>query len=130
MNNLGFGYRKTDYNIRCTYKDGAWGDLEVSDSEYFTMHMAASAIHYGQEAFEGLKAFRGKRRQNRVFRMDENAKRMQIRQRNLMARFPQEKFMEAVTKAVKLNERLFHHTSRELRCTFARCCLAQAPNLV
>jgi branched-chain amino acid aminotransferase len=74
---LGFGYMKTDYNIRCTYKNGTWGELEVSDSEYVTIHMAATAIHYGQESFEGLKAFRGKDNKIRIFRMDENAKRMQ-----------------------------------------------------
>ena len=105
-NNLGFGYRKTDYNIRCTYKDGVWGDLEVSDSEFFAMHISATAIHYGQESFEGLKAFRGKDGKIRIFRMDENAKRMQdSADGTMMARFPKEKFMEAVIKVVKLNER-------------------------
>lgn len=104
--NLGFGYMKTDYNIRCTYKNGAWGDLEVSDSEMVTMHMAATCIHYGQESFEGLKAFRGKDGKIRVFRMDENAKRMQDSSLGtMMAVLPIEKFEEAVVKAVKLNER-------------------------
>ena len=104
--NLGFGYMKTDYNIRCTYKDGAWGDLEVSDSEMVTMHMAATCIHYGQESFEGLKAFRGADNKIRVFRMDENAKRMQDSSMGtMMAVLPIEKFEEAVVKAVKLNER-------------------------
>jgi len=105
-NNLGFGYIKTDYNIRCNYKNGAWGDLEVSDSEYFPMHIAATAIHYGQESFEGLKAFRGKDGKVRIFRMDENARRMQDSSAGtLMARLPLEKFMEAVVKVVKLNEK-------------------------
>lgn len=58
--NLSFSYMKTDYNVRCTYKDGKWGEIEVSDSEYVPMHIAASCLHYGQESFEGLKAFRGK----------------------------------------------------------------------
>ena len=104
--NLGFGYMKTDYNIRCTYKDGAWGELEVSDSEMVTMHMAATCIHYGQESFEGLKAFRGADNKIRIFRMDENAKRMQDSSMGtMMAVLPVEKFEEAVVKAVKLNER-------------------------
>ncbi len=103
---LGFGYMKTDYNIRCTYKDGAWGELEVSDSEYLTMHMAATCIHYGQEAFEGLKAFRGKDGKIRIFRMNDNAKRLQDScEGTMMAELPVEKFEEAVIKAVKLNER-------------------------
>lgn len=104
--NLAFGYMKTDYNIRCTYSNGAWGELEVSDSEYVNMHMAATCIHYGQEAFEGLKAFRGKDGKIRVFRMDENAKRLQDScEGTMMAKLPLEKFQEAVVKAVKLNER-------------------------
>ena len=103
---LGFGYMKTDYNIRCTYKNGSWGELEVSDSEQVTMHMAATALHYGQEAFEGLKAFRGKDDKIRVFRMDENAKRLQDScAGTMMAVLPVEKFEEAVIKAVKLNAR-------------------------
>lgn len=104
--NIGFGYMKTDFNVRCTYKDGAWGKLEVSDSEMVTMHMAATCIHYGQESFEGLKAFRGQDGKIRIFRMDENAKRMQDSSHGtMMAVLPIEKFEEAVLKVVKLNER-------------------------
>lgn len=104
--NLAFGYMKTDYNIRCTYSNGAWGELEVSDSEYVNMHMAATCIHYGQEAFEGLKAFKGKDGKVRVFRMAENAKRLQDScEGTMMAKLPLDKFQEAVVKAVKLNER-------------------------
>ena len=104
--NLAFGYMKSDFNIRCTYKNGAWGDLEVHDSEYMTLHMAATALHYGQESFEGLKAFRGKDGKIRIFRMRDNALRMQdSSEGTVMAKVPVEKFEEAVVKAVKLNER-------------------------
>ena len=103
---LSFGYVKTDYNVRCYYRDGKWGELEVSSSEIINIHMAATCLHYGQEAFEGLKAFRGKDGKVRVFRMDENAKRLQSSSRGIkMAEFPVEKFEEAVRKVVKLNER-------------------------
>ena len=104
---LGFGYRKADYNVRCTYKDGKWGELRVSDSEEVTMHMAATVLHYGQACFEGLKAFRGKDGKIRVFRMDENAKRMQNSCNTiLMQPLPGGLFEEAVKKVVKLNEHL------------------------
>lgn len=56
---LPFGYVPTDYNVRCTYRDGKWGEIEVSQSPTIDMHIAATALHYGQEIFEGLKAFRG-----------------------------------------------------------------------
>lgn len=101
---IGFGYKKTNYNIRCYYKNGEWGDLEVSDSEYINIHMAATSLHYGQEAFEGLKAFMGKDGKVRIFRMEENAKRMQSSSDGiLMPRFPIDKFKEAVITAVKRN---------------------------
>jgi len=104
--NIGFGYMKTDFNIRCTYSEGKWGELEVHESEFLTLHMAATSLHYGQESFEGLKAFRGKDGKIRVFRMKDNALRMQdSSDGTMMARVPVEIFEEAVLKAVKLNER-------------------------
>ncbi len=104
--NLPFGYIKTDYNVRCTYKDGAWGEVEVTDSEYINIHMAATCLHYGQEIFEGLKAFKGKDGKIRIFRLEENAKRIQRSANGIkMAPLPVEKFREMVEKVVKLNER-------------------------
>ena len=103
--NLSFGYMKTNYNVRCTYKDGKWGEIEVTDSERVELHMAATCLHYGQEIFEGLKAFRGKDGKIRIFRLEENAKRIQ-RSANgvLMAPIPEDLFCEMVKKVVKLNE--------------------------
>ena len=104
--NLPFGYFKTDYNVRCYYRDGAWGELEVSSSEYVSLHIAATCLHYGQEAFEGLKVFRGVDGKVRIFRWEENAKRMQNSAFGIMmANVPEELFKEAVFKAVKLNEK-------------------------
>jgi len=104
--NLGFGYMKTDFNIRCTYSDGKWGELEVHESEFLSLHMAATSLHYGQESFEGLKAFLGVDGKIRIFRMKDNALRMQdSSEGTLMAKVPVEVFEEAVLKAVKMNER-------------------------
>ena len=101
---LPFGYFKTDYNIRCSYADGKWGELEVSDSEYITMHMAATCLHYGQEAFEGMKAFTGADGKVRIFRLDENGKRMNRSAVGIMMpEIPADLFREAILKAVKLN---------------------------
>ncbi len=104
--NLSFSYMKTDYNVRCYYRDGKWGELEVSSSDQINIHMAATALHYGQEAFEGLKAFKGKDGKVRVFRVEENAKRLQSSADGiLMAPVPESLFIEAVKKVIKLNER-------------------------
>ncbi len=104
--NLPFGYFKTDYNVRCYYRDGKWGEIEVSSSEYVSVHIAATALHYGQEAFEGMKVFRGKDGKIRVFRWEENAKRMQNSCRGIMmAEPPLELFKEMMIKVIKLNEK-------------------------
>lgn len=104
--NLPFGYLKTDYNVRCYYRDGAWGELEVSSSETINIHMAATGLHYGQEAFEGLKAFRGKDGKIRVFRFEENAKRLQRSAEGIMMQpVPTELFKEAMELAVNKNLR-------------------------
>ena len=103
--NLPFGYMKTDYNVRCYYRDGKWGELETSSSEYLMLHIAATSLHYGQEVFEGLKAYRGKDGKIRLFRCRDNAQRMVDSGRYIqMATPPVEMFVEAVKKTVKLNE--------------------------
>ena len=104
--NLPFGYMKTDYNVRIYYRDGKWGETEVCSEETIPMHMAATCLHYGQEAFEGLKAYRGKDGKIRIFRPEENAARLQSTCRGiLMPELPTERFLEAVEKVVRLNER-------------------------
>lgn len=101
---LPFGYFKTDYNVRCYYRNGKWGELEISSSEYINIHMAATCLHYGQEAFEGMKAFRGKDGKVRIFRWEENCKRMQKSADGIvMAKVPEDIFLNAITTAVKMN---------------------------
>ena len=68
---LPFGYVPTNYNVRCYYRDGKWGEIETSSSEFLSIHIAATCLHYGQEAFEGLKAFRCPDGKVRMFRPDE-----------------------------------------------------------
>ena len=95
---LPFGYTDTDYNVRCYYRNGEWGKIEVSSSKDISIHMAATCLHYGQEGFEGLKAYTGKDGKVRIFRVDENAKRMQnTANRVLMAVPPVELFREMVS---------------------------------
>ncbi len=104
--NLKFGYMPTDYNVRCYYRNGKWGEIEVSSSDIINIHMAATALHYGQEAFEGMKAFRCPDGKIRAFRIEDNAARLQSTCRGiLMPELPTEIFVEMVKKVVKLNER-------------------------
>jgi branched-chain amino acid aminotransferase len=104
--NLPFGYIKTDYNLRSVYKNGKWGALEVSSSEYIDIHIAATGLHYGQEAFEGLKAYMGKDGKIRLFRWEENAKRMiSSAQGVVMEPVPFELFKEAIFRVIQINKK-------------------------
>ena len=74
--NLGFNVMKTDFNVRTVFRDGAWSELEVSSDEYLPIHIGATCLHYGQESFEGLKAYSGADGKIRLFRHRDNARRM------------------------------------------------------
>ena len=104
--NLPFGYMKTDFNVRTYFRDGKWGTPEVTDSDTITMHMAATCLHYGQEAFEGLKVFRGKDDKIRLFRWEENVKRMsETADYIMMQPVPKDIFIKSIELAIKNNER-------------------------
>ncbi len=101
---LTFGLYPTDYNVRSYYKDGKWSELEVTEDTSINIHMAATSLHYGQEAFEGMKAFRGKDGKVRLFRVEENAKRMRRSCEGIMmAPVPEDLFIEAAKLVVKKN---------------------------
>ncbi len=103
--NLPFGYVKTNCNVRCYYRNGAWGEIEESSEETLNLHMAAVCLHYGQEAFEGLKAYRCPDGHVRLFRPDENAARLQNTCRGIvMPEVPTELFIEMAERVVKQNQ--------------------------
>ncbi|GHV36002.1 branched chain amino acid aminotransferase [Bacteroidia bacterium] len=103
---LPFGYIKTDYNLRVRYKDGKWGEVEVLEDDNISLPISATCLHYGQECFEGLKAFRGADGLVRIFRLEENAKRLNFSARGLcMQQVPYEIFSKMCHEVVKLNAR-------------------------
>lgn len=102
--NLPFGYIKTDYNIRFYYKDGKWSEGELSTEETIPVHIAAPGLHYGQQAFEGLKVFETVDGRIVAFRPDENAKRMQRScERIFIPEVPVDMFIKAVDTVVAAN---------------------------
>jgi len=104
--NLPFDYVKTDYNIRYYYKDGKWSEGELVADEFINMHMAAPALHYGQEVFEGMKAFETADGSVVTFRPLENAKRLRKScERVFIPQVSDDMFIEAVEKVVKANAR-------------------------
>jgi branched-chain amino acid aminotransferase len=101
---LGFEFQPTRSNIRFSYKDGKWSEGTLYNSYDMTLSVAANCMHYGQAAFEGLKAFCCKDGKVRIFRPVENARRLNSTIDYLMMpHFPEEKFVEAVKTVVKDN---------------------------
>ena len=104
-NNLGFEYIKTDYRYISRWKDGKWDDGKLTEDNTITISEGSPALHYGQQCFEGLKAYRTKDGHVQLFRVDRNAKRMNDScDKLLMPHIPEEKFIDACMQVVKANE--------------------------
>ena len=101
---LGFGYRKTNTILSCSYKDGQWGPVESHTDDNLSINAFAGALHYSIECFEGLKAFRGADGKVRLFRPEENAKRLQRSANYIGIAAPSvERFIEMCIRVVKEN---------------------------
>jgi branched-chain amino acid aminotransferase len=102
---LGFEYIKTDQRYISVWKDGAWDGGKLVEDNYLRVSESATGLHYGQQCFEGLKAYRTKDGHIQLFRPDENAKRMQKTcEKILMPEVPVDKFVDACVQVVKANE--------------------------
>ncbi len=101
---LPFGYVKTDYNIRFTWRDGAWSEGVLSSDETMPIHIAATCLHYGQECFEGLKAYEQADGRVVLFRIEENARRIaRSCEKIFMVPPSEEMFIDAVYRVVNAN---------------------------
>ncbi len=101
---FGFGFSDVNCHIRYTWKDGKWSKPKFVKEPWINMHIGASCLHYGQECFEGIKAFRQKSGKVVIFRPDENAKRMyRTAVRCVMPPVPIEMFLEACELVVRKN---------------------------
>lgn len=103
-NNLGFDPNMTRAVVISRFKDGEWSEPEVSEDLNFNLSAYAGVYHYANSCFEGLKAFRGIDGKVRLFRPDENAKRL-IRSAEFLAMpAPSEQlFIDMCVKCVNEN---------------------------
>ncbi|MBR3972315.1 MAG: branched-chain amino acid aminotransferase [Ruminococcus sp.] len=102
---LGFGKIFTDHMFIMNYTEGqGWHDARIVPYENISLSPAAMVFHYGQEMFEGLKAYRGANGEPRLFRPDMNAKRTNATNERLcIPELPEEDFVEAVKALVKVD---------------------------
>lgn len=108
--NLGFSYMKLPYRFIAYYKDGHWNNGELTEDAELHISESSPALHYGQQAFEGLKAYRTKDGKLQLFRPNQNAERLQrTADRLLMPQVPTELFIEACKQVVKLMLIMYLH---------------------
>lgn len=104
MANKTFGFQIVDIYYHQHYKDEKWLEPIFSASPNLDIEMSATSLHYGQQAFEGMKAFRRQDGGVQLFRPLENAKRFRMScRRMMMPEVSDEQFMYAVTETVKRN---------------------------
>ncbi len=103
--NLGFGKVFSDHMFIMNYTEGkGWYDARIVPYGNLSFSPASMVFHYGQEMFEGLKAYRGKDGQPRLFRPDMNAKRTNASNKRLVIpELPVEDFVQAVSEVVKFD---------------------------
>ncbi|MDI9472267.1 MAG: branched-chain amino acid aminotransferase [Tissierellia bacterium] len=103
--NLGFGYIKTKGMFVANWKDGKWDEGSIVEDDFLNIHVSSTSLHYGQQCFEGMKAYRAKDGRLLLFRPRDNAQRMsQSAERILMPAIPEELFVRGVEEAVVFNE--------------------------
>jgi len=105
LENPGFGRVFTDHMVTIRYTEGkGWHDARVHPRRPLEMDPASAVLHYAQEIFEGLKAYRTADGGASMFRADMNAKRFRASAERLaMAPLPEELFLESCRQLVKVD---------------------------
>lgn len=101
----GFGNLFTDHMAMVRWsEDQGWHDARIKKREAIQMDPASCVLHYAQEIFEGMKAYRLEEGGTALFRPEENAKRFQASARRMaMPELPVGVFMESIEKLVDID---------------------------
>lgn len=103
--NLGFGARFTDRMFIMEYKNGAWQEPVIKKYENLSLSPAAKVLHYAQEIFEGMKAYRTSDGHINLFRPDMNIKRFNnSAKRMMMPTIDPELFLNSLTTLIELEK--------------------------
>jgi branched-chain amino acid aminotransferase len=105
----GFGRTFTDHMVTIKYREGeGWHDAKIVARGPLSLDPAAAVLHYAQEIFEGLKAYRLQDGGMALFRPDANARRFNTSADRLaMPQLPEETFVEACAKLVDIDRAWF-----------------------
>jgi branched-chain amino acid aminotransferase len=105
----GFGKVFTDHMVTIRYSDDkGWHDAKVGPRAPLTLDPATAVLHYAQEIFEGLKAYRLADGGMALFRPEQNARRFQRSAKRLaMPELPEEMFLQACKQLVEVDKDWF-----------------------
>lgn len=102
---LGFGKYFTDHMLYVEYNDGKWGDIEIRPFSDIPVNPASVVLHYGQEIFEGMKAYKNDEGKITMFRPRDNIMRMnRSASRLCMAELPVDDVLNALYELVRIEK--------------------------
>ena len=103
--NLGFGKYFTDHMLYMEYVDGKWGEVEIRPFSDIAVNPASVVFHYGQEIFEGMKAYKNTDGKITMFRPRDNILRMNRSAKRLcMAELPVDEVLEGIFELVRIEK--------------------------
>jgi len=101
----GFNYHKCSFTYIREYKDGKWYKGKLMKEDHINISVMSPSLHYGQQAFEGIKAYMNENEDIFLFRIYDNAKRFnQSLNRLLMPEINEDEFVDAIKKTVLANK--------------------------
>ena len=103
LENPGFGRVFTDHMVTIRYNEAeGWHDARIEPRAPFLMDASSAVLHYAQEIFEGMKAYRLADGGTALFRPEANAARFRSSaQRMAMAELPEDLFLESIRELVR-----------------------------
>lgn len=105
FDNLIFGQTFTDHMFVCDFQDGKWQEPSIVPYQPIMMDPSASALHYGQAVFEGMKAYKDENGDAFLFRPEDNHSRINKScERMAMPEFPKNYFIEGLKTLVNLDK--------------------------
>jgi branched-chain amino acid aminotransferase len=105
FNTIPFGKVFTDHMLVSDFADGSWQETCIIPFQNLQLSPASTVFHYGQEIFEGLKAYRDPKGNPHIFRPYENFRRMNYSARRMvMPEIPEEIFIGGLRELVNLDK--------------------------
>ncbi len=104
FSNLPFGKYFSDHMLVCHFRDGQWQEPEIKPFGQLSFSYGLHALHYGQSAFEGMKAYRKDDGSVAMFRAIDNYKRLnKSAERLMMPQIPEDIFMNGLKKLLQID---------------------------